>query len=429
MADTPMLVSEMAARILAIPGGETPDPVEITLNSGTGLVTATDGVTSDELQLTTQGGSTKVPTTLPYVAVPAGTYTLGDVRVQGEANMVAGNIKKDVSIFGVTGTYEGANPDPVEIHLDSDTGLVTATDGISSDSYQLGAREGGTFVPTTVDQDVISAHRWTLSKVTVAGDANLVAGNIKKDVSIFGVTGTLQTPTTPFTFGINPATGSVSANDGVYSSTYNQPTMGGGAYNVQGAVASGDQVLVNGGKFLTSAIKIAQEPNFLSTNIKKDVTLWGTRGSYSPELEASISDWLEVLSDGRLGFYYPIPAAAAESLTGLPAIYAVSSRLWNFASYMPAGPCWTVGSGTYTKIGNSWYYTGTMYTKDAEGDVSASDFENQYVYDSYFIKPPTRETINGRECIVLAFGTHNLYGDFAPVQSGNYHKGVGYWFN
>lgn len=40
--------------------------------------------------------------------IPAGTFCAGPITVAGDADLVAGNIKKDINIFGVVGTYEGA---------------------------------------------------------------------------------------------------------------------------------------------------------------------------------------------------------------------------------------------------------------------------------------------------------------------------------
>ena len=48
-----------------------------------------------------------------------------------------------------------------------------------------------TYTPGTTDQTIASG-RWLTGTQTIKGDANLVAGNIKKDVSIFGVTGTYE---------------------------------------------------------------------------------------------------------------------------------------------------------------------------------------------------------------------------------------------
>ena len=41
------------------------------------------------------------------VTAPVGYYASDATKTLSDANLVAGNIKKDVSIFGVTGTYEG----------------------------------------------------------------------------------------------------------------------------------------------------------------------------------------------------------------------------------------------------------------------------------------------------------------------------------
>lgn len=52
------------------------------------------------------GSHTYTPTTTNQV-INAGQYINGVQTILGDANLIAGNIKKDVSIFSITGTYEG----------------------------------------------------------------------------------------------------------------------------------------------------------------------------------------------------------------------------------------------------------------------------------------------------------------------------------
>lgn len=81
--------------------------------SSSGLITASvaqsggivsSGTKSATKQLTTQAGKTVTPGTSAQTAVSIGVYTTGDVTVAGDSNLVAGNIKSGVSIFGVVGS-------------------------------------------------------------------------------------------------------------------------------------------------------------------------------------------------------------------------------------------------------------------------------------------------------------------------------------
>lgn len=413
MAVDTMKVSEMAARILAIPGGPEPDPVEISLDTSTGLVTATDGLSSDSLQLSTQSGSTKVPTIQQYVAVPAGKYTTGDVKIQGDANLVAGNIKKDVSIFGVTGSYDAPTPDPVTISV-SGGGLITATDGLSTETLQMATEAGYVITPGTSQQTAIAAQTYCTGAIRVAGDADLVASNIKKDVEIFGVTGTLKTPKVPFDFTIN-SSGTVYADDGVYTSVYSQPTVGGGTYNVLGSVTSADQVLVAGGKFLTSNVKIAQEPNFLSSNIKKGVKMWGTTGSYAPSLKTSVSGWCTALTDGRTGFRYTLSSPWSDDL---PDLLFFGSRLVDPLNYLPDNS-WCPGACSYRRDGSGWYVTGLWMYKE-NGSASGSDRANEWLNTNQL------EILREDDDIIVLLKTW-MGVPGSPVVTGNYHKCTATW--
>lgn len=86
--------------------------------SSSGLITATSeqsegyvalGAKSSTKQLTTQAAKTVTPGTADQTAIASGCYTTGAVTVKGDANLVAGNIKSGVSIFGVTGNLKSTS--------------------------------------------------------------------------------------------------------------------------------------------------------------------------------------------------------------------------------------------------------------------------------------------------------------------------------
>ena len=100
-----------SVKVAAMPSGSIGTPSV----DSSGLVTAkvdTSGYlpsgTKKTLQLTTQGDQTITPGTSDKT-IASGRYLIGTQTIKGDANLVAGNIKSGVSIFGVAGTYEGSS--------------------------------------------------------------------------------------------------------------------------------------------------------------------------------------------------------------------------------------------------------------------------------------------------------------------------------
>lgn len=86
----------------------------ISVSSG-GLITASAaqsggnvaaGTKSATKQLTTQGAQTITPGT-SNKSIASGRYLTGTQTIKGDGNLVPGNIRSGVSIFGVTGSYAG----------------------------------------------------------------------------------------------------------------------------------------------------------------------------------------------------------------------------------------------------------------------------------------------------------------------------------
>lgn len=143
-------------------------------------------------------------------SIASGQYLNGTQTIKGDSNLTAGNIRSGVKIFGVSGTYAGSSSGGSgSVSLQSKTvspsestqtvkpdsgygGLSQVTVNAISTTYVgsgVTKKAAATYTPTTSNQ-TIAASQYLNGAQTIKGDANLVAGNIKSGVSIFGVTGT-----------------------------------------------------------------------------------------------------------------------------------------------------------------------------------------------------------------------------------------------
>ena len=134
------------------------------------------------------------------VTAPAGYYasnasksvTLGSAKTP--ATTVTKNPTISVSSSGlitasVSGT-QSVTPTVTAGYVSSGTaGTITVS---GSNTKQLTTQAAKTITPTTSNQTAVASGRYTTGAVTVKGDSNLVAENIKSGTSIFGVTGTYE---------------------------------------------------------------------------------------------------------------------------------------------------------------------------------------------------------------------------------------------
>lgn len=97
--------------------------------------------------------------------IGANQYLSGTQTIKGDSNLVAGNIRSGVSIFGVTGTVVAASSPNLQ--------AKTVTPGTSSQTVRPDSGYDG------------------LSQVVVSGDYDLVSGNIISGKTIFGVPGSV----------------------------------------------------------------------------------------------------------------------------------------------------------------------------------------------------------------------------------------------
>ena len=143
--------------------------------------------------MTNNGATTITPGTTNQT-IPAG-YHNGSGYVVGDADLISTNIKSGANIFGVSGN---ANV------VDTSSGDAVAGDILSGKKAyvdgslltgSIASKAAATYTPSTINQ-TIAAGQYLSGAQTISGDADLVVGNIKTGVNIFGVEGTFTSDAT-----------------------------------------------------------------------------------------------------------------------------------------------------------------------------------------------------------------------------------------
>ncbi|MGE5631698.1 MAG: phage tail protein [Caulobacteraceae bacterium] len=204
--------------------------------------------------------------------------------------------------------YDGAN---FILQGEGASGNATASDLLSGKTASTDAGDIvgtmpnngslGTIIPSTVNQNIPAGYT---SGGIITGDTNLVAGNIKNGVGIFGVVGNLQSK--------QYASGTITSTTGTY--TFEN--------NVGGYVNSHSAIVVTGLQFQPKLI-ICRYPNGKSVTVYTENIL---------TFDGSTTKILEALNAG-ITFYKVGTQAAVVNATGFTLPVTHASQLYEWEAY------------------------------------------------------------------------------------------------
>lgn len=148
----------------------------------------------------TQRSSSDLTASTLTVTAPSGYYASNATKTLSDQNLVAGNIKKDVQIFGVTGNYEGGSGSDVQVAsanlYSASTGSLLFT-GLQGEPTSFIALCGYTLTPSTTPQVVAVVYDGTnLHAQTITNTNNAQVSYASTGFSYFYNSGALQIEST-----------------------------------------------------------------------------------------------------------------------------------------------------------------------------------------------------------------------------------------
>lgn len=182
-------------------------------------------------------------------------------KVNGDADLVAGNIVNGTEIFGVTGTASVATGNAlIDQVLSGQTFSNSVNSGLTGTMPNIGAQN---ITPGTSPQGITAGYHDGTGEV--AGDADLVAGKIINGVQIFGVTGTAIVATGTAT--------DAQVRDGVSYSNSGGASTG----TMRTRTLSPDNDTVNAGYYGATTLSTV-DTDLATGNIRSGVTVFGVAG-------------------------------------------------------------------------------------------------------------------------------------------------------
>ena len=198
---------------------------------------------------------------------------------------------------------------------------------------------GSTITPGTAQKTAVAANRYVTGNIIVAGDANLVAANVKQGVNIFGVVGTCK-ELTLYNRGRNTA--------GFHRPDY---TTSNDEYLQSGSIGSptnfkGNLKLTSNSSYDFSSYNyINMELNIIETNSSADYLKWGI---YSDEDMSNADKIVYESWDMYTGVRTISMPVSSETYSG-PIYMAVSGA--SSSSWASSGP----NIGTALQIYKIWF--------------------------------------------------------------------------
>lgn len=175
------------------------DTSDATLSSGDAMLSGNTAYASGTKYTGTIATKTGTDITASgdTVTVPAGYYAAQQTKAVSAGSATAPATISGSSASVSTGTNTLTLTKTISVTPTVTAGYVasgTAGNSAVSLTASVTTKAAATYTPTTSNQE-IAAGTYLTGKQTISGDANLVAGNIKSGVSIFGVSGSLTSAT------------------------------------------------------------------------------------------------------------------------------------------------------------------------------------------------------------------------------------------
>ena len=306
---------------------KTVTPIEtqqsISADSGyTGLGTVTINAISSTYVgsgVTKKAAATITPTTTSQ-SIAANTYLTGKQTITGDANLVAGNIKSGVSIFGVSGSYTGSGGSAPSLQAKTNITPTESSQTITADSGYDGLSSvqinaiSSTYVGSEIDRQ--SAADLSVSGGTITAPAGYYETDVSASVTTMNLptaAASSRSGTTKATInrstsaqyinipiGYNSAAASytISATPNMTLPTSVSTSSSGTAKLTITPTTSNRYLNIpTGYNGTASYYTIKGDSNLLAANIKSGISIFGVAGSYTAPTGLDTSDATATAAD------------------------------------------------------------------------------------------------------------------------------------